>query len=141
MDLTIIGNVQRHGWHVVMVPEDDLGPGFAYTIGLAHTHSAPDLAEFGLDIHVMHRMLNRLGQKSAAGARTQPGIGHRSDVTPPAHRPFNGCHRCWQVRDRPEVLRASALHPRQAPTPSSCARGLRSREALTSVAGPVELYC
>jgi hypothetical protein len=68
MDLTITGNVQQHGWHVVMVPEDEIGPGFAYTIGLAHTHCAPELAMFGLDIHAMHCMLNRLGAKSAAGA-------------------------------------------------------------------------
>lgn len=65
---TVIENVQRHGWHVVMVPEDDIGPGFAYTIGLAHTHGAPELAMFGLDVHVMHRMLNTLGERAAAGA-------------------------------------------------------------------------
>ncbi|MFD9374109.1 DUF4262 domain-containing protein [Streptomyces sp. NPDC059999] len=76
MDLTIIENVQRHGWHVVMVPEDDIGPGFAYTIGLAHTHGAPELAMFGLDIHAMHRMLNRVGEKSAAGAVLADGQRH-----------------------------------------------------------------
>ncbi|WP_329405939.1 DUF4262 domain-containing protein [Streptomyces sp. NBC_00704] len=76
MDLTISENVQRHGWHVVMVPEDDIGPGFAYTIGLAHTHSAPEPAMFGLDIHVMHRILNRLGEKSAAGAVLADGQRH-----------------------------------------------------------------
>lgn len=76
MDLTIIENVHRHGWHVVMVPEDDIGPGFAYTIGLSHTHSAPELAVFGLDTHVMHQMLNRLGEKSAAGAVLADGQRH-----------------------------------------------------------------
>ncbi|MFD7232084.1 DUF4262 domain-containing protein [Streptomyces sp. NPDC059881] len=75
-DLTIIENVQRHGWHVVMVPEDDIGPGFAYTIGLAHTHSTPELAMFGLDIHVMHRILNGLGEKAAAGAVLADGQKH-----------------------------------------------------------------
>jgi hypothetical protein len=68
MGLTIIENVQQHGWHVVMVPEDEIGPGFAYTIDLAHTHGAPELALFGLDIHAMHRMLNRLGTRSSADA-------------------------------------------------------------------------
>ncbi len=53
MDLTINSNVQQHGWHVVMVPEDEVGPGFAYTIGLAHTHGGPELAMFVLDIHAM----------------------------------------------------------------------------------------
>lgn len=68
MDLTIIENVQQHGWHVMMVPEDEIGPGFAYTIGLSHTHGAPELAMFGLDVHAMHRVLNRLGARAATGA-------------------------------------------------------------------------
>ncbi|WP_234338299.1 DUF4262 domain-containing protein [Streptomyces sp. NRRL F-5727] len=36
-------------------------------MGLAHTYGGPELAMFGLDIHVMHRMLNTLGEKSTAG--------------------------------------------------------------------------
>ncbi|MFB7083787.1 DUF4262 domain-containing protein [Streptomyces sp. NPDC056308] len=79
-DLTIIENVQQHGWHVQMVPEDEIGPGFAYTIGLAHTHGGPELAMFGLDIHAMRRMLNRLGAKSAAGAVLAEGQRHREVV-------------------------------------------------------------
>jgi hypothetical protein len=75
-DLMIIENVQQHGWHVVRVPEDDIGPGFAYTIGLAHTHRTPEPAMFGLDLHAMHRMLNRLGAKSAAGAVLADGQRH-----------------------------------------------------------------
>ncbi|MFE1794908.1 DUF4262 domain-containing protein [Streptomyces sp. NPDC059517] len=78
-DLTIIENVQQHGWHVAMVPEDEIGPGFAYTIGLSHTHGGPELAMFGLDVHDMHRMLNRLGAKSAAGSVPADGQRH-SDV-------------------------------------------------------------
>lgn len=73
---TIIGNVRRHGWHVVMVPEDEIGPGFAYTIGLTHTYGTPELAMFGLDVHVMHHMLNTLGSKSAGGAVLTDGQRH-----------------------------------------------------------------
>lgn len=79
-DLMIVENVARHGWHVVMVPEDDIGPGFAYTIGLAHTHSVPELAMFGLDVHDMHRMLNTLGDRAAAGTPLDDGQEHQ-DVT------------------------------------------------------------
>ncbi|MFH9754362.1 DUF4262 domain-containing protein [Streptomyces griseus] len=71
--------MRQHGWHVVMVPEDEIGPGFAYTIGLSHTHGASELAMFGLDVHAMHRMLNRLGAKSAAGTVLTEGQRH-SDV-------------------------------------------------------------
>ncbi|WP_330358825.1 DUF4262 domain-containing protein [Streptomyces chartreusis] len=76
VDLTIIEHVQQHGWHVVMVPGDEIGPGFAYTIGLAHTHGGPELAMFGLDVRPMHRMLNRLGAKSAEGAVLADGQRH-----------------------------------------------------------------
>ncbi|MEU6926281.1 MULTISPECIES: DUF4262 domain-containing protein [unclassified Streptomyces] len=75
-DLTIIEDVQQHGWHVVMVPEDEIRPGFAYTIGLSHTHGAPELTMFGLDVHAMHHMLNRLGAKSAADAVLADGQRH-----------------------------------------------------------------
>lgn len=34
------------GSHVQMVPEDEIGPGFAYMIGLAHTHIGSELAMF-----------------------------------------------------------------------------------------------
>ncbi|MEU5416956.1 DUF4262 domain-containing protein [Streptomyces clavifer] len=63
-----------------MVPEDEVGPGYAYTIGLSHTHGAPELAMFGLDVHVMHRMLNRLGEMAASGAVLADGQEHRGVV-------------------------------------------------------------
>ncbi|WP_234334584.1 DUF4262 domain-containing protein [Streptomyces sp. NRRL B-1347] len=60
-----------------MVPEDEIGPGFAYTIGLSHTHGAPELAMFGLDVGVMHRMLNTLGDKAASRAVLGAGQAHQ----------------------------------------------------------------
>jgi hypothetical protein len=76
VERAIIGNVQEHGWHVAMVPADEIGPGFAYTIGLAHTHGAPELAMFGLDVRGMHRMLNTLGEKAASGTVLVDGQEH-----------------------------------------------------------------
>ncbi|MFC8176779.1 DUF4262 domain-containing protein [Streptomyces sp. NPDC057325] len=94
MDLTVIKNVQQHGWHVVMVPEDEIGPGFAYTIGLAHTHGGPELATFGLDVPVMHRMLNTLGEKSAAGEVLADGQSH-SDVVHGYQVALGQVHGSW----------------------------------------------
>lgn len=79
-DRAIVENVQRHGWHVAMVPEDDIGPGFAYTIGLAHTYGAPELAMFGFDVHGMHRMLNALGERAAAGDLLEEGQEHHEVI-------------------------------------------------------------
>jgi Domain of unknown function (DUF4262) len=67
MDLKIGENISRFGWHVAIVQEDEVGPGFAYTIGLAHSFGAPELAMFGLDARVMHTVLNTLGQQAANG--------------------------------------------------------------------------
>jgi hypothetical protein len=73
---TISEHITRYGWHVVMVPEDDIGPGFAYTIGLAHSFGAPELAIFGLDIHLMHRVLNSLGDQAAHKITLADGQKH-----------------------------------------------------------------
>ncbi|HEY9327342.1 MAG TPA: DUF4262 domain-containing protein [Streptomyces sp.] len=80
VDLTIIENVRQHGWHVVMVPEDEVGPGLAYTVGLAHTSGAPELAMFGLDVHDMHRILNAVGDRAAGGAVLEAGQEHQGVI-------------------------------------------------------------
>ncbi|MFE2267765.1 DUF4262 domain-containing protein [Streptomyces lavendulae] len=94
VDLTIVENVQKHGWHVVMVPEDEIGPGFAYTIGLSHTHGVPELAMFGLDVHVMHLILNGLGEKGAAGTVLIDGQ-RLSDVLDGSHVALRQVHLGW----------------------------------------------
>ncbi|MFE7131898.1 DUF4262 domain-containing protein [Streptomyces sp. NPDC057638] len=76
MDRRTVEQIQEHGWSVVMVPADDEGPAFAYTIGLWHTHTVPELALFGLDIHTMHHQLNTLGHAAVGGAVLDSGTEH-----------------------------------------------------------------
>ncbi|MEV0180003.1 DUF4262 domain-containing protein [Streptomyces sp. NPDC050625] len=80
LDLRTVEQVQEHGWSVMMVPADDEGPGFAYTIGLWHTHAVPELAVFGLDIQTMHALLNTLGSRAAQGAVLESGQEYREVV-------------------------------------------------------------
>ena len=61
IDRNTIGHVKKHGWSVMQIPEDDLGPGWAFTIGLWHTHHQPEMAIFGLDIDTMKTLPQRLG--------------------------------------------------------------------------------
>jgi hypothetical protein len=51
VDAKIVEDVKQLGWQVAAVPEDEIGPGIAYIIGLAHSYGAPDLAMFGLSTH------------------------------------------------------------------------------------------
>ncbi|MFI5808594.1 DUF4262 domain-containing protein [Streptomyces sp. NPDC051561] len=62
-----IGTVAQSGWQIVMIPADEQGPGWAFTIGLWHRHRIPELAMFGLDIHLMQTLLNGLAQKAVEG--------------------------------------------------------------------------
>ncbi|WP_407566192.1 DUF4262 domain-containing protein [Streptomyces sp. 184] len=59
--------VERHGWQVVMVPTDDKGPGWAYTIGPWHRHRIPEPAVFGPDSHLTQNLLNGLGRRAVDG--------------------------------------------------------------------------
>ncbi|MFE5098218.1 DUF4262 domain-containing protein [Streptomyces sp. NPDC056638] len=81
LDLEIIESVRRHGWHVVMVPEDEIGPGLAYTIGLSHAHGVPEPVMYRFNVHAMHRMLNTLGDMAASGIVL--GTGPRRHGTKP----------------------------------------------------------
>lgn len=62
-----IEKVQEYGWQVVMIPHDEYGLGWAFTIGLWHNYRSPELAMFSLDIYDMQIYLNALGEKVVAG--------------------------------------------------------------------------
>ncbi|MGI5183488.1 DUF4262 domain-containing protein [Dactylosporangium sp. CA-152071] len=68
-----VGHVLEHGWSVLMVPEDEQGPGWAYTIGLWHSHRLPELAMFGLDVELMRTCLNDIGRRAVAGPPVEAG--------------------------------------------------------------------
>ncbi|WP_067484439.1 DUF4262 domain-containing protein [Actinomadura hibisca] len=73
--LRTIVHITQYGWSVVLVqPEEDV-PGWAYTLGLWHSHRAPELAMFGGDVYEMEESLNALGRQAAAG--TPPADGER----------------------------------------------------------------
>jgi hypothetical protein len=76
-DAQVHADIATFGWHVVQVPEDDEGPGFAFTIGLYKRFQHPELIVFGLPLDTMLLMLNGAGEAVRAG-RTYEG-GQSSD--------------------------------------------------------------
>lgn len=68
--LRTIVHITQYGWSVVLVHADDDGPGWAYTVGLWHSHRAPELAMFGGDVYETEEILNALGRRPPrAGSR------------------------------------------------------------------------
>lgn len=72
-DRNIFGHIDTVGWSVILIPEDDAGPGFAFSLGLLATHGHPDVILFGLKIEQMHGIVNGIGERVAGGERFTPG--------------------------------------------------------------------
>ena len=66
-------DVEEFGWHVVLIPEDDEGPAFAYSVGLFENLGHPEIVVLGLDLDVMHRLINLIGEEVKRGRRLADG--------------------------------------------------------------------
>jgi hypothetical protein len=69
----LTSDVEQHGWHVILIPEGDEGPAFAYSIGLHRTFNHPEVVVFGLDLEMMHRVVNLVGEAVRRGRRFSDG--------------------------------------------------------------------
>ena len=62
-----------HSRAVITVPEDEVGPGFAYSIGLAKRFGHPEVAISGMPTDLMHRLINDAGELIASGTALTDG--------------------------------------------------------------------
>src|SRR5262245_61632670 len=76
-DQQVVSDVEKVGWHVVLVSSDEMTHGFAFTIGLFHTYQHPEVILFGLPHKVAVAVLNLIGTSVKSGHRLQ--AGDRSD--------------------------------------------------------------
>src|SRR5260370_39470510 len=87
----LLADVKDPGWHVIGVTGDDEGPGFAYTVGLHHSYRHPEIIVFGLDVPILWRIVNAIGEKVKQGERTAPMLRPRHcSRSPGARRPRHG---------------------------------------------------
>ncbi len=68
-------DIDRYDWHVILVPEDEIGPSFAYSIGLYQTFRHPEVIVFGLDLANLHSAVNQIGSEIRKGVRFGEGDG------------------------------------------------------------------
>ncbi len=66
-DRKVLEDIEHHGWHVVIVREDDMGPGFAFSIGLYHSFGHPEIIMLGLPGKTMHALINLMGEEVRDG--------------------------------------------------------------------------
>jgi hypothetical protein len=98
-DSKLLADVQDHGWHVVLIEADAEGPGYAFSVGLYETFEHAEVIIFGLDVGVMHRMINAIGEQIRAGER----FAHL-DESDGALENYNVCFRSMERRHYREYL-------------------------------------
>jgi len=98
-DRKLLADVERHGWHVIGVEEDEEGPAFAYSIGLHHTFGQPEVILFGLPVRVMHEIINGIGEQIRSGKQFEH-LDESGDVLDG----FNVCFRTVEKRHYREYV-------------------------------------
>ncbi|WP_131739097.1 DUF4262 domain-containing protein [Actinomadura roseirufa] len=110
--LRTIVHISQYGWSVVLVHPDGEGPGWAYTIGLWHSHRSPELAMFGGDVYEMEESLNTLGRQAADGRAAEDGE-RRDDIV----RGQQAAFRAVDVRWYGALLGGALAFYRRPPLP------------------------
>ena len=70
-DRKLLSDIQHVGWHVVVIEEDEEGPGYAFSVGLFHSFDHPEMLLFGLDTTV--RLINIIAAQAAVGESFRSG--------------------------------------------------------------------
>ncbi|MFL5242708.1 MAG: DUF4262 domain-containing protein [Gemmataceae bacterium] len=60
-DRKLLSDIDRFGWHVVMIPEADGTPGWSFSVGLFSTFSHPEVVVFGLSMALAGQVINGIG--------------------------------------------------------------------------------
>lgn len=98
-DRKLLADVERHGWHVLGIAEDEEGPAFAYSVGLYRSFGHPEVIAFGLAIPALHRLVNAVGEQARSGER----FGHLDESGDVLHG-YNVAFRAVEPRHYREYL-------------------------------------
>jgi hypothetical protein len=109
-DKQLLSDIDRVGWHIVIVEEDEEGPRFAYTVGLFHSFGHPEVIVVGQRIELQGYLLNEIGSQIKSGSVFVPNVRYPDllevpfecafvDVSPAALDEYLGYAR-WYYRDR-----------------------------------------
>ncbi|MCP2014095.1 hypothetical protein L1280_001232 [Deinococcus sp. HSC-46F16] len=84
----LLSSIQTHGWSVLKVPADEEGPGFAFTLGLWGNYGHPEVIMVGLDLDLMHQILNLIGDAVKAEQQRFEDGQHYAELLEDLHCAF-----------------------------------------------------
>ncbi len=71
-DIKMLADIREHGWHVVGIPDDEVGPGFSFTVGVYLRTLQPEVLMMGVPIEPSHRVLNAIAGYLMKGGTIAP---------------------------------------------------------------------
>ena len=66
-DLRVRSDVETFGWHVAKIAGDEKAPPWSFTIGLEERFDHPEILIFGMEVELLHSLLNHLGEMLKRG--------------------------------------------------------------------------
>ena len=66
-DLRVRSDIDQYGWHVAKIGGDDKAPPWAFTIGLEHSFQHPEILVVGMELDLLHALLNHIGEQVKRG--------------------------------------------------------------------------
>lgn len=74
IEKSALEDIKRQGWHLIIVPEDEEGPGFVYSVGMMQTLNHPEIIMFGLETELMADVIDGMGLEIRKGRRFEAGL-------------------------------------------------------------------
>lgn len=71
-DLRVRSDIDQYGWHVAKIAGDEQAPPWAFTIGLEHSFEHPEVIVFGMELDLLHGLLNHIGEQVKRGRQFEP---------------------------------------------------------------------
>jgi len=72
-DRKLLSDIDRVGWHVVMIPEEDGTPGWSFSVGLFKSFNHPEVVVFGLPLELSEQVINGIGADIQKGKTFESG--------------------------------------------------------------------
>ena len=79
-DVKLLSDIQNHGWHIVGIPDDEEGPGFAFTVGVYLRALQPEILIMGVPMGLSYRILNVIAEYLIDGGTLTPGVRYSKFV-------------------------------------------------------------
>ena len=127
-DRKLLSDIDRVGWHVIMILEGDGTPGWSFSVGLFETFKHPEVVVFGLPLELSGQVINGIDADIQKGKTFESGQEYpdvsmllcacaRTGGASVARQTYRRCQEVTRVRSRVVLAIAPRIAPRVATAP------------------------